>query len=83
MNSTSATAIILSSLTQYGSAILFILGAVIGLSLGYLIFVYGWSSIKKSTNSGNSGNYIDDMGTAWPTKKQRDWSNKEIVRQGL
>jgi len=52
MNSTSATAIILSSLSQYGSAILIILGAVIGLALGYLVFRFGWFQVKKSTDTG-------------------------------
>jgi len=55
MNSTSATAIILSSLTQYGSAILFILSSIIGIGLGMLVFRFGWNKLSTMMDTAPRG----------------------------
>lgn len=46
---TSSTALITDAITDYGQALLVILGAVIGIGLAYLIFRFGWRKVKGST----------------------------------
>jgi len=49
MTSASTTALILSTVTDYGVALIAILGAVIGIGLAYLVFRFGWRKVKGST----------------------------------
>jgi len=49
MTSASTTALILEAFTDYGIALIAILGAVIGIGLAYLVFRFGWRRVKGST----------------------------------
>jgi len=49
MSATATQALILDSATDYGVAILAILGAVITIGLGMLVFRFGWRKVKGST----------------------------------
>lgn len=49
MSASSTQALILEGFTDYGVAILAVLGAVITIGLGVLVFNYGWRKIKGST----------------------------------
>jgi len=42
----SSTEIITDAVTDYGTALLIILGAVIGIGLAYLVFRFGWRRVK-------------------------------------
>jgi len=48
MSTTSALALITGAFTDYGTAVLTILGAVITIGLGYLVFRFGWRKVKGS-----------------------------------
>jgi len=48
--STSSTAIITGALTDYGTALLVILTAVIGIGVAYLVYRFGWRRVKGSTS---------------------------------
>lgn len=48
MNATATQALITDGLTTFGSSILVILGAVLVIGIGYLVFRFGWGRIKKS-----------------------------------
>jgi len=43
------TTLITGTLTDYGSALVTILGAVIGIGVAYLVFRFGWRKVKGST----------------------------------
>jgi len=49
MSATSTQALILDAVTDYGSAILVILGAVITIGVGMIVFKFGWRKVKGST----------------------------------
>jgi len=48
MTASSTTALITDAFTDYGTAVLVILGAVIGIGLAYLVFKFGWRKVKGS-----------------------------------
>jgi len=48
MDATSTLALITGAFTDYGTAVLAILGAVLGIGLGYLVFKFGWRKVKGS-----------------------------------
>jgi len=48
MSTTSALALITSSATDFGTALLAILGAVITIGVGMLVFRVGWRKVKGS-----------------------------------
>jgi uncharacterized membrane protein YgaE (UPF0421/DUF939 family) len=50
MNATVASGIITSALGDYGTALVTILTAVIGIGVAYLIFRFGWRKVKGSTH---------------------------------
>lgn len=43
------TTLITGTLTDYGTALVTILGAVIGIGVAYLVFRFGWRKVKGST----------------------------------
>jgi len=49
MTASSMTSVITSTLGDYGTALVTILTAVIGIGLAYLIFRFGWRKVKGST----------------------------------
>ena len=49
MTATAMTTVITDGLTSYGTALVAILGGVIGIGLAYLVFRFGWRKIKGST----------------------------------
>jgi len=48
MNNTQTQDVILNTLSDYGVAVLAILGAVLAVGLAYLVFKFGWSQVKSS-----------------------------------
>lgn len=48
MSAASTTPLILDALTDFGTALLTILGAVIVIGVGYLVFRVGWRKVKGS-----------------------------------
>jgi len=49
MDYTDTLTLILTNLAIYGLAVLAILGAVVGLALGYLVFKYGWRLLNDQS----------------------------------
>jgi len=49
MTASAITSLITSTLSDYGTALLAILGAVIGIGVAYLVFRFGWRKVKGST----------------------------------
>lgn len=65
---TSSTALITGTLSTFGIQLLIILGGIISIALGYLIFRFGWSKVKNATNGGDprTGRQImDDDYRVW------------------
>jgi len=52
MSATTTTTLILSSVGDYGVALIAILTAVIGIGLAMLVFRFGWSAILVSASEG-------------------------------
>jgi len=48
MNATATQALVTNSLADFGDAVIVILGAVIVLGVGYLVFRFGWAKVKGS-----------------------------------
>jgi len=48
MNATATQNLITDGLTTFGGSVLVILGAVLVIGIGYLVFRFGWGRIKKS-----------------------------------
>jgi len=48
MSSSTALALITGAATDFGTAILAILGAVLVIGIGVLVFRFGWSKVKKA-----------------------------------
>lgn len=48
MSTSSATALITGAATDYGTALLAILGSVLVIGLGMLVFRVGWRKVKGS-----------------------------------
>jgi len=48
MTASSTQALVLGKLTEFGVSVLAILGGVIVIGLGYLVFRFGWRKIKGS-----------------------------------
>lgn len=46
------TTLITTTLASYGTALVTILGAVIGIGVAYLIFRFGWRKVKTSLGDG-------------------------------
>jgi len=46
MSTTSATTLITGSVTDVGTAMLAILGAILIVGVGYLVFKFGWKRVK-------------------------------------
>jgi len=49
MTATATQGLITTALSDYGTALLAILGAVIGIGVAYLVFRFGWKKVKGST----------------------------------
>jgi len=49
MTDSSALSLILNAITSYGTAILAVLSAILVVSLGYLVFRFGWNRVRQST----------------------------------
>jgi len=49
MSASSTQALILDAVTDYGVAILAILGAVLTIGVGMIVFKFGWRKVKGST----------------------------------
>jgi len=49
MSASSTLPLILDAATDYGLAILAILGAVITIGVGMIVFKFGWRKVKGST----------------------------------
>lgn len=47
ISKTSALALLTGAFTDYGTAILIILGIVLGIGIGYLIFKFGWKTLMN------------------------------------
>jgi len=50
MTASAITTLITDTLDDYGTALLAILGAVIGIGVAYLVFRFGWRKVKGSTH---------------------------------
>jgi len=48
MTASATQALVTSTLTDYGTAVLAIITAVIGIGLAYLVFRFGWRKVKGS-----------------------------------
>jgi len=48
MTASATQALVLDTLSDFGVAVLAIIGAVIGIGLAYLIFKFGWRKVKGS-----------------------------------
>jgi len=48
MTASATEALVLSNLGDFGTAVLSIITAVIGIGLAYLVFRFGWRKIKGS-----------------------------------
>lgn len=48
MTASATQAIVLSTLTDFGTSVVAIIGAVIGVGLAYLVFRFGWRKVKGS-----------------------------------
>lgn len=48
MNASSTQALVTDTLTTFGSSVVVILTAVIGIGVAYLIFRFGWRKVKGS-----------------------------------
>jgi len=49
MSASTSLALITSTVADYGTALIAILTAVIGVGLGMLVFRFGWGKVKGST----------------------------------
>jgi len=49
MDASSMTTVVTGTLTTYGTALVTILTAVIGIGVAYLVFRFGWRKVKGST----------------------------------
>jgi len=56
MSSETALQLLMDSALQYGNALLSILGALIILMLGYLVFIKGWNDIIKRADEVHNTN---------------------------
>jgi len=50
MTYSDTTNLILSKISDYGTQLVLILTAVIGIGLAYLVFRFGWRKVKGSKN---------------------------------
>jgi len=46
MNTVNILSLIQSTITSYGLAVLGVLGAVLGVAVGYLLFRFGWHNLR-------------------------------------
>jgi len=60
MNSTQTTLIITDTLATYGVYALIILGAVLGVSVAYLVFTFGWERLMNDRSLKIFGVYVRD-----------------------
>jgi len=79
MDTTSVLSLLLDTLNSFGLSALYILTATIGIGLAYLVFNQGWRFAKASLEGGA---FIDSMGTAHKTRRERDEMNETIDRMG-
>ena len=49
MTASAMTTLITDTLGSYGTALVTVLGAVIGIGVAYLVFRFGWKKVKGST----------------------------------
>lgn len=52
MNANATQTIILGALADFGGAVLIIIGAVLAVGVGYLVFRIGWTSTKRALDAG-------------------------------
>jgi len=52
--------LITDTIADYGTALLAILSAVIGIGVAYLVFRFGWRKVKSSINAGESDRIFND-----------------------
>jgi len=50
MNASSTQALITDAITDFGASALVILGAVLGLVVGFLVFKWGWRKLRGSAH---------------------------------
>lgn len=50
MTASATQALITGALTDYGGALIVILGAVLTIGVAYLVFRFGWKKVKGSTH---------------------------------
>lgn len=48
MDVSSTTALVTTTLTSWGTAVLTIITAVIAIGLAYLVYKFGWGRVKRS-----------------------------------
>lgn len=61
MNATTATSLLLTSLNDFGLSILVILGAVLIIGIGVLIFHYGWDRLAHDQSLEIGGYYVRNL----------------------
>jgi len=52
MNASTMTTLITDTISTFGTSLVTILGAVIGVGVAYLVFRFGWKKVKGSTSDG-------------------------------
>jgi len=52
MTTSAITTLITTTISDYGTALLAILSAVVGIGVAYLVFRFGWRSVKNSNDGG-------------------------------
>jgi len=79
MSATATEQILTDSAFLMGSSMIVILGYVLGIGIGYLVFKFGWSSIKTSLNGGlPSGGIFTDGQWTEPFENGQRYYNKRV-----
>lgn len=72
INKENGTNVILNSLIDFGTALLAVLGVILGLGLGYLIFKFGWKRLTQDKSLMIGGFYLRNT----PYKGYNRWRSK-------
>jgi len=77
MTASTAETLVTGTLTTFGSSVLVILTAVIGIGVAYLIFRFGWYKIQSSLGSYGESKREQAWLSRQPRDKERDRFHSE------
>jgi len=81
MTYTDTLTVILNAITSYGIAILVILGALLGISLAYLVFHFGWNRLISDKSLMIGGFYVRNTPYAGYNRfRSRKWNMEHTMK---